>query len=111
MYACWVEVGNKESEIGNIWDILNQKELVNMYRLNYFLWSPFDYKECLECKFLPICMGGCPHCAKQNNKPDCQEWRYNIIEKLKLTYDKQNNKENDINNGLKYIVKPEKVDF
>ena len=52
-----------------------------MNNINYLLWTPFDYEECIECWLLPICMGGCPwNGMHKGYKPECEKWKY-IIEK------------------------------
>lgn len=104
LYSCWVEVGDKRAIIGNIFEE-KYKNGVNFNELSYFLWSPFDYKMCLNCKVLPICMGGCVHCAKQTKNPDCQMWKYNLKGVLFHKYQKQKdkiNKSKDVN----FIVEP-----
>jgi len=88
MYKCWNDIGNIKRAVGNIKKF---KEILDhdMYarHINYILWSPFDHKECIECELLPICMGGCPYNGEKNGStPDCEKWKYNLEEILKLTY-------------------------
>lgn len=90
MYKCWNDVGNISRKVGNVSE--SDKSIdINPLHTKYMLWSPFDYKECLDCNVLPICMGGCPYEGQKNNKPDCEKWKYNLIDTLKFTYDKNQN--------------------
>lgn len=60
LYKCWNQVGKKEEICGDVY------KDVNLYSNNYLgwvTWSPVEDEICQACKFLPICMGGCP----QNN--------------------------------------------
>lgn len=104
LYPCWVEVGDEKAVIGSIFEEKYENGL-NSNELSYFLWSPFDYKKCLNCKVLPICMGGCTHCAKQTEKPDCQMWKYNLKGILFNRYKRQKDKI-DKNEDINYIVQP-----
>ncbi|WP_269852014.1 SPASM domain-containing protein [Methanosarcina horonobensis] len=40
----------------------------------------FEYPDCVKCKMLPICMGGCAHQAMFINggRPECKEWKYGL---------------------------------
>ncbi|CDZ23316.1 radical SAM protein [[Clostridium] cellulosi] len=89
LYKCWNDVGNRERRVGNIKDIDQQGNNTRdiMMNVNYLLWSPFDHKKCLECNILPICMGGCPYNGlKFKHDPECEKWKYNLIDVLKATY-------------------------
>jgi len=87
MYKCWNDIGNIEKSVGNITSIdkvTSKNEIVN---LEYLMWSPFEFEECIKCKILPICMGGCPYSAmKSNNKPECENWKYNLEQTLIEVY-------------------------
>ena len=47
--------------------------------------SPFDDDECMECKLLPICMGGCP-LKRILGKEPCIPEKYYINDYVKLLY-------------------------
>lgn len=57
MYKCWNDLGVKERIIG----YLDQKEPTNYDLLSMYLAGPtlMDDPECVDCKILPICTGGC----------------------------------------------------
>lgn len=81
MYKCWNDVGVEELAISNVLKEDDIDDLKYMNNINYLLWTPFDYEECIECWLLPICMGGCPwNGMHKGYKPECEKWKY-IIEK------------------------------
>lgn len=52
-----------------------------MREINWFEWSPFQYDECRECIYLPLCMGGCPYFLYDDDDdtlPKCDAWKYNL---------------------------------
>jgi len=53
-------------------------------------WNPFEIEDCLKCKVLPICMGGCMYhnLMGETDAIDmgCTHRRHNIDEILKLFY-------------------------
>lgn len=87
LYKCWTDIGNTSKSIGNI---LRNKNLnaTNKLTSDYFLWSPFDHTECLECNILPFCVGGCPKLGLRNKKPDCSYLKYNLKDVLKMLCDR-----------------------
>ncbi len=80
MYKCWNDVGNASRKIGNV---LGKGEYFNLLHTQYMFWSPFEFEECKKCNVLPICMGGCPYEGLKQGKPDCEKWRYNLMDVLK----------------------------
>ncbi|MDR1354023.1 MAG: SPASM domain-containing protein [Oscillospiraceae bacterium] len=85
LYKCWNDIGNLKLSVGNVKERESQK--ISNVALEYLLWSPFDKPECVSCEVLPICMGGCPYNGLKNKKPDCEKWRYGLIDVLKTRYD------------------------
>lgn len=90
MYKCWNEIGYTNYSIGNIKDIsknLKPESYQFSNTLKYATHSPFDSKECVECKLLPVCMGGCPYfnVNRDTSKP-CEKWKYNLEQIIKYTY-------------------------
>ncbi len=80
MYKCWTEIGNKTASIGRIGDLTRQNKEEGILEIQWLTWEPFEYSDCVECKMLPICMGGCAHQAMFINKdrPECKEWKYGL---------------------------------
>ena len=73
LYPCWDIVGKEELSYGNAadWDPSDEVRTASCPdRLTCFLNSsvPFDDPECKECKWLPVCAGGCPHQRMRGNK-------------------------------------------
>jgi len=88
MYKCWCDVGETHSAVGNVLERNGEcDDKMYMRNINYIFWSPFDHEECLNCNLLPICMGGCPYNGLKNgSKPECDKWKFNLKEVLKMTY-------------------------
>lgn len=104
LYSCWVEVGDENLVIGSIFEE-KYTSGINSHELSYFMWSPFDYEACTDCNILPICMGGCTHCSKQTNKPDCQMWKYILKDILIGKYEKCRSV-TDNDRAINYVVYP-----
>ena len=91
LYKCWIDLGNTARSIGNILNFRNENiHSINNIFAAYIFWSPFDHKECLECKILPFCMAGCPKRGMQRKSVDCSPLKYNLIENLKLLCETKN---------------------
>ena len=108
LYKCWNDVGNHDRAVGNIKALVAMREERNncknfdlelndsgvikstMLNANYLLWSPFEHEKCSRCEVLPICMGGCPYNGLKNeDNPECEKWKYNLIDVLKNAYDQR----------------------
>lgn len=64
LYRCWEDVGIKDMQIGNICeDSLSNEPLLR----KFLKCTPFEDDECIACKLLPVCSGGCPK-KRFNNK-------------------------------------------
>lgn len=57
LYKCWTDIGKKEYCVGNI--IAGEFSEYNSIR--YSIYDATRDERCVKCKYLPICMGGCPH--------------------------------------------------
>jgi uncharacterized protein len=90
VYKCWNEIGNKSKSIGNLADSSVPDDRMLANNIKYMTWSPFDYEECIGCKYVPICMGGCSYLGMKSNKPFCTDWKYQIEKYLRFTYAKKN---------------------
>ena len=84
IYKCLNDIGNKNKIVGDVKEPIN---LYNKLNIEYLMWSPFNYKKCIKCKLLPICMGGCPYLGLKYKKAECEKWKYNLLDVLKVRYD------------------------
>ncbi len=88
---CWCNLGDSlKNKIGHI----NEAGDIHFTDLNLFTdwmsWDPFSIPECVDCKVLPVCMGGCMyHNIKgYTDKIDigCTHLKHNLEKILKLYY-------------------------
>lgn len=82
LYKCWNEIGNPTNSIGKLGDI-NRTEKQRANERKYILWNPFETKKCSKCKYLPLCMGGCPYLGLKTHKNQCDKWKFVINNMLK----------------------------
>ncbi|MCL6611582.1 MAG: SPASM domain-containing protein [Peptococcaceae bacterium] len=80
MYKCWHEIGDKPASIGNITGFRQRGKSERMREIRWLTWEPFESEECVRCKILPVCMGGCSGRTILGSKagPDCREWKYSL---------------------------------
>ncbi len=87
LYKCWNHLGEKSQIVGYIDKNIDLNPLYTQY-----LYESFENdEECKECKYLPICMGGCVDVmikAKRGEMPskDCTKWKEYLEKQLKLYY-------------------------
>lgn len=86
MFKCWNNIGMVEEAVGNILEVENPKMKHVAENINWMSNNPFE-GECLDCKLLPICMGGCPYLKKQSGVRSCEKWKYNFESMLRYTYE------------------------
>lgn len=58
VYKCWEHVGEKEHKMGEV----SKKGSIDKITYSFFKWmtkNPLNVEECRECKYLPVCGGGC----------------------------------------------------
>ncbi len=84
VYLCVADY-KPENSIGNVRDGISSTKLNNYYLFKNV--NPFDDKECLICKVLPICNGGCRK-ARLKGKKQCIEEKLSIGLYIKDLYDK-----------------------
>ncbi|MEO0212206.1 MAG: radical SAM protein [candidate division WOR-3 bacterium] len=76
LFKCWVEeFESPNAHIGSLWE----ENPMNSNLLKWNAWDPFEDTECRECRFLPLCMGGCTYRALHKEKA-C-EWTPESLEK------------------------------
>lgn len=88
LYKCWNEIGDTTKSIGKLGEV-DREEWQRSNERKYILWDPFASKACLKCKFLPLCMGGCPFMGMKLRKNQCDKWKY-VIRNVVREYVKQN---------------------
>ena len=57
IYKCWSDIGMKGRIVGNINQFITYTNQEFIGYNNFMVW---EEEKCGGCKFLPICMGGCP---------------------------------------------------
>lgn len=67
VYKCISKVGQKEFSIGNVSDGFDN----NAHRAV----DPFSFKTCSDCRYFPICKGGCLMNNSSQNR-ECNIWRF-----------------------------------
>lgn len=83
VYKCWSEIDGKNDMI---FDILKRAQnpedikRMHMKKILWNSWNPFEFEKCIDCKLLPICMGGCPYSYKigNNREPVCITLKDNL---------------------------------
>lgn len=73
VYKCWEVLGMREEAVFH----LSKPEMINRQQLRWINWDARDDQECRECKFFPMCNGGCVLDAMKGKK-SCAHWRYNL---------------------------------
>lgn len=97
LYKCWNHVGEKEQIVGYIDKPI---ELNSLY-VKYLNESFEQDEECKECKYLPICMGGCVDVLIKTKNgemayKDCTKWKEYLAKQLKFYYQYRLNKQNQV---------------
>lgn len=86
VYKCWNQVGDVPSSIGNLMD--ENFDLTNYKHGKWLERDIVTLGECSTCKFLPVCMGGCPYNDVVLNKgKSCDVIKYNVKETMLKYYD------------------------
>jgi uncharacterized protein len=84
---CWHSAGNKSESISSL-----LKNNIEDFKINEIKWEgylPSRIEKCKICKFLPICMGSCPHDAVfYGQSSPCESISVNIISLLQDTIGK-----------------------
>ncbi len=81
LYKCWENIGNQDSSIGNINETSFKSK--NSVYLAYMMFDPTLDAECSVCKYLPICIGGCPRKRQIDKAQICDEAKYQFERRLK----------------------------
>lgn len=79
MFKCWNEICEDEKSFADI----NDLDILDNDKLEFKMskWITYDFSdniECQDCKFSPICAGGCPKERINNkNSVNCEDIKYN----------------------------------
>lgn len=72
LYKCWSDIGISELSFGSV-----AKGVLNpMNEILYIKNDPTHDTKCSKCKFLPICLGGCPHDQRTGKAGRCLRYKY-----------------------------------
>ncbi len=74
IYECWNEIGMKELSIGKITEGIVE----GSHTFKYMMYDPTEDEECRDCKFLPVCMGGCPYLRQHNPDIRCTSMKHGL---------------------------------
>lgn len=75
LYKCWDDIGIKSRSIGTLKD--GVKDCPQAY--TYIMYDATEDAECRACKFLPICMGGCPNSRIYTPDNRCTPMKQGLI--------------------------------
>jgi len=90
LYKCWNDIGITEKRSGSLLNRITPEQ--SAVDCKYVLFSPFENDECTECKYLPICMGGCPSFAIFDGLKSCEMWKYGFEEHMINVYERVSKK-------------------
>ena len=77
MYKCWNDIGNLQFKYDNV--VEANKKGANFLNKNALdLLSKSFPEECVNCKVLPVCMGGCIKKRVIENRKSCSPIKYNL---------------------------------
>lgn len=77
IYKCRTDVGNQNSIMGNLFELSNRTDEQIYNEIKWIEWDPFNSAQCNNCKYMPLCLGGCAYCGIKNKTyVECNEWRY-----------------------------------
>lgn len=91
LYKCWNVIGNHDFSVGNI--INNQ-----IFGIEHIKWLSYEPTgKCLNCKMLPLCIGGCPYKYFSEGVPHCEKRLQMYVYNLKIAYKEYLNQKNNNN--------------
>lgn len=85
IYKCWNDIGYIEKSIGNI--MKGERANPELY-YGYMLYNPIKNEVCSRCKFLPICMGGCPNNRRKGGEENCTGYKEKLQNYLEFVVNK-----------------------
>ncbi|MDD3627386.1 MAG: radical SAM protein [bacterium] len=87
IFKCWNYVTEEEKHA--VGHLLKPESKIHFYNtLKWMKHNIIENPECMKCKVLPICMGGCPYEIKiMKREKKCSAFKYNLVEILKNYYE------------------------
>ncbi len=79
LYRCWDDIGNRNESSGRIDD---DNSIIRHNSLKWLNYNIDDDKSCMKCKFLPLCMGGCPNYFIKCKDRKCIPLKYNFEDSM-----------------------------
>lgn len=92
IFKCWDDVAQPEQKIGNI---LEDKIQLNENLTKWLSYDIREDKECMNCSYLPVCMGGCPNYRLKNKGRKCMPIKENARELIRVLYEVSKNGEEE----------------
>lgn len=93
-YKCWDDVGALPEKVGSLYE---ETQEINKNLVDWLSYTIEDDEECVQCPYLPVCMGGCPNYRMKNKGKNCHSIKENANQIVRLVYDmaKQRESNND----------------
>lgn len=90
-YKCWADIGRPEQAVGKLsaGSTIEDRFRYRATELAYLDTDPTRDPECSECKFLPFCLGGCPHDHMYTRENYCTDVKYQLEGILKEVIEQQ----------------------
>jgi uncharacterized protein len=79
IYKCWSDIGIPDRRVGNVNSTSETATDGVPLLFDYLLFDPTEDERCKDCKYMPICLGGCPR-NRLSNLNICERYRYNLDE-------------------------------
>lgn len=83
-YKCWDDVGDEGEKVGSLFQA---EEGINRNMLKWLSHSIEQDEECMQCAYLPVCMGGCANYHIKHKNKRCHPIRENANQMVRLVYD------------------------
>lgn len=85
LYKCWNDVGVPDKSVGRLCeDSIDFNDTI----FDWVSYDLFEFAECRECNFLPLCLANCPYEFLTNNDVSsrCTPLKYNLEYMIKMKY-------------------------
>lgn len=81
LYKCWSDIGIERYSVGSLID--GKMKYSRLFE--YLFFDPTIDSKCGDCKYLPICMGGCPRKRLDQSDDRCADYEY-LLENALVDY-------------------------